>query len=384
MSVLFGGRSQRVATQFGSLVPNRRSGGIGKHVTDDDALKQSIVWAAVMLRANMISTLPLDTFRKVDGLQIEVPKPPVLRKPSPHVRNMREWMFSSQVDLDRTGNAVGIITERDGVGLPRAIELQAMKNVTVVSKDGEITYRISGKEYAAADIWHERQYTVPGLFVGLSPIAHAALSLGVYASANELAIEWFTKHGQRSGGHLKNTGKSLDGVDVDAIKDRYKIATEGGDLFVTGNDWELNFSESADNDLEFLKTQNVAALDICRFFGVPGDVIDIAQSGSSVTYANVTQRFLQLLVIYLQAPITRREDALSDLLAQPRFVKLNTDALLRMDPKGVTDNIAAQIKARILAPSEGRALINRPPLTPEQISEFASLFPKDFSTAGRN
>lgn len=382
MTVLFG-RSQRVSTQFGSLVPSRASG-FGKTFTADDALKQSVVWAAVMLRANIISTLPLDTYRNVEGLQVEVPKPPVLKKPNKHVRNMREWMFSSQVDLDRTGNTVGIITEKDGVGLPRAIELQAMKNVTIVSKDGEIKYKIGGKEYAANEIWHERQYTVPGLFVGLSPIAHAALALGVYSSANELAMEWFTKHGQRSGGHLKNKEKSLEGINIDAIKERYKIATEGGDLFVTGNDWELKFSEAADNDLEFLKTQNVAALDICRYFGVPGDVIDIAQSGSSVTYANVTQRFLQLLVIHLQPPITRREDALSDLMAAPRFVKLNTDALLRMDPKGVTDNLNAQVKGRLRAPSEARALLNLPPLTPEQISEFASLFPKDFSTAGRS
>jgi hypothetical protein len=37
-----------------------------------------------------------------------------------------------------------------------------------------LEYRIRGKLYDPEHIWHEKQFTVAGLPVGLSPIDHAA------------------------------------------------------------------------------------------------------------------------------------------------------------------------------------------------------------------
>jgi hypothetical protein len=55
-------------------------------------------------------------------------------------------------------------------------------------------------------------------------------------------------------------------------------------------------------------------------------------------------------------------------------VKLNTDALLRMDPEARARTIGSQITNRTLAPSEARALENRPPFTEDQLAEFDRLF----------
>jgi len=71
--------------------------------------------------------------------------------------------------------------------------------------------------------------------------------------------------------------------------------------------------------------------------------------------------------------IIRRENALSQMLPRPRFVKLNTDALLRMDPASRAQMLKVQIDARTLAPSEARALDNRKPFTVDQIAEFDEL-----------
>src|SRR2546421_10247419 len=82
-----------------------------------------------------------------------------------------EWRYSSQVELDRTGNSVGIIKARNAVdGYPSQIELHPSSAVTLVYKEGVLKYRIDGVLYDKEDIWHEKQDTVAGLDMGLSPV----------------------------------------------------------------------------------------------------------------------------------------------------------------------------------------------------------------------
>lgn len=376
-SFLFGpsGGSQRSSSGSVGLLPPRGSGfGSLRRVTGDSALRQSATWASLRLRADLISSFPIDTFRKVDGIQVEVPKPPVIVNPSPgKTLTMREWMYSSQIDLDRFGNCFGIIRETDAFGKPRRIDLVANSDVVVTVKDDVVSYRIKNKPYAAEQIWHEKQYTLPGLAVGLSPIAYAAWSLGLWQSAAEFAHEWFGNHGIIPNAHLRNKNKTLTETEADVAKARYKVAVEGGDIFVTGNDWEFNTVPAALADARFLEAQQYSDLDAVRFFGVPGDMVDVSSKGASITYANITQRNLQLLIMNLGGAVARREDALSSILPEPRFVKLNTNAILRMDPKTQSEIFIAEVAGKITAPSEVRALMNREPFTPAQIAEFEEL-----------
>jgi hypothetical protein len=114
--------------------------------------------------------------------------------------------------------------------------------------------------------------------------------------------------------------------------------------------------------------------DVCRFFGVPGDLVDAQTSTGSVTYASITQRNLQLLIMNLQPAYIRREKALSAALPKPRYVKFNTDAtVLRMDPEARTTAILSRVAGKTLAPSEARELDNLPPFTADQLAEFADL-----------
>lgn len=353
--------------------------------TPDRALRHSAVWACLRLRADLVSTTPLDVFRKVDGTQVEVPKPPLLVSPSGERVDITEWLYSSQFDLDRFGNAFGIITERDGQGFPKRIDLVPAQDVSVIVRDGDLShYLISGQRYEARDIWHERQFTAPGMHVGMSPIAYAAWSIGTYLSAQEFAYDWFNS-GAAPTGHLRNTQvQTVSPDDADAIKARFKRATDNRELFVTGRDWEYSFQQVPANTVMFLDEQKYGIGDVCRFLGVPGDMIDAESSTGSVTYANVSQRNLQLLVINLGPSFVRRERALSRAMPAPRFAKFNTDALMRMDPKGRSEKLLAEVAGRLTAPSEARALENRPDFTDAQLAEFDRLFgvPRPPSTNG--
>ncbi|RMI92039.1 phage portal protein [Streptomyces sp. ZS0098] len=351
------------------------------HVTNETALRNSAVWACLRLRADLMSSFPIDVYRYVGGIQVEVPKPPVLVSPGGMEMGIREWMYSTQFDLDRGGNSFGIITERSGVigpdgrGLPGRVDLVELGAVSVRGNGPTITkYVIDGHEYEPWDVWHERQYTVAGCPLGLSPVAFAAWTIEETLSAQQFARDWFAG-GAVPLAELKNNAKTIDREAARIARENFRAAVDSSGLFVHGVDWEYKPIQAVASQSSFLEARQYGAQDIARFFGVPGDLVDVAVSGSSVTYANISQRNLQFLIMNLGPAVGRREDAFSRrLVSGPRFVKLNTDALLRMDPEARTRTIGARIVARTLAPSEARALDNLPPFTEEQLAEFDRLF----------
>ncbi|MFF0469338.1 phage portal protein [Micromonospora zamorensis] len=370
---LFSPRRTRAASGMTVPPPGRSSLFGSATVTNETALRHSAVWACLRLRADLISTLPVDAYRKVDGVQVEVPKPPILVNPGGERVGIHEWIYSTQFDLDRSGNCFGVITERNGLGLPARIDLVQLGDVSVSDVGGEIKYHIGGDTYRPADVWHERQYTVPGLIVGLSPVAYAAWSIGSYLSAQDFSLGWFGNSAIPAA-ELVNTQKTLNQKEALVAKTSYEAAVRSGGLFVHGNDWELKPMQAVDSQTRFLETMQYGVPDIARFFGCPADLIDSAAGGSSVTYANITQRNLQLLIMNLGPAISRRENALSNLLSKPRFVKLNAGALLRMDPQTRAATIKTQLDSRVLAPSEARALDDRAPLTSDQLAEFDRVY----------
>lgn len=371
MSILFRGLSFPTAAE---LIPRRKASRAPRTVSTQDAMHHSVVWACLRLRADLISTSPVDVYRDVGGRAVDVPKPPVLVTPGGSKVDITEWLYSSQVDLDRFGNTFGLITARDGLGFPARIELLPAEGVTVLTKNGEVTgYRYLGQSFTPEQIWHEKQFTVAGLPVGLSPLAHAALSLATGISAHEFVANWFNGSGVPAA-HLKNTTQTLNPEESAAVKDRYNSSVTDGDVFVTGADWEFKMMGATASDSGFLEAIHASSSDLCRFLGVPGDMVDVDEKTGSITYASITQRNLQLLIMNLGPAVTRRERALSRLLPQPRYAKLNTDAVvLRMDPAARAELNKTLIESKQRTPSEVREKDDLPPFTPEQVAEIQAL-----------
>jgi HK97 family phage portal protein len=347
-------------------------------VNNESALRHSAVWACLRLRANLISTFPVDVYRKPQyGLPpIEIPPPPIIVAPDAGKMDIIEFLYSTQFDLDRAGNSVGIITEVNGYGLPARIELVPLAWVSCRVKNNRVhQWFIQGEEYTPDKIWHEKQYTVAGFHFGLSPIMYAAWCISEQLSIQDFALSWFTNGGiPRS--HLRNTTLATpDNNQTDIIKARVKESVHSGDVLVTGKDWEYSMVQAEQTGMEWIEARKLGPTDIARFFDVPSDLIDAAVSGSNVTYANVVQRNIQFLTMGLGPPVKRRENSLNKLLPVMQYVKLNTDSLLRMDPKTRTEMLKLQIDSRILTPNEARLLDDREPLTDEQYKEFARFWP---------
>lgn len=73
-------RERRDAFATPEIPPNSARGGslVGTaYVGPDSAMRSSAVWAALRLRSDLVSTMPVDAFRDVDGVRLQVNLPAV-------------------------------------------------------------------------------------------------------------------------------------------------------------------------------------------------------------------------------------------------------------------------------------------------------------------
>jgi len=375
-------RERAVSLPGAGVVPGR-GGRVGsaRAVTTNRALQQSVVWASQRLRADLISLMPVDVYRpsKAAGINVPAPTPQVLAEPCEvadgHPMSIGEWLYAGQIALDRTGNNVGVITARDAFGLPARIELVDPDIVTARIRGRRILeWRINGEKHDPSVIWHERQFHAPGLPIGLSPIAYAALALAGGLSALEFAVEWF-ENGAVPSAILRNGGVTVEPEDAEIIETRWDATVRNGGVLAVGKDWEYVPVAGKAAETAFIEQLDYTDVALTRFFGVPADMVDVkVEHSSTVRYANITQRNLQLLVMNLGGAVKRREDALSRLVPGTRFVKLNRDAVLAMDAKTRAEVFRTQIDSRTRTPDEVRAIEDLPPLDDAAYTQFDRLF----------
>lgn len=375
---LFFTRSAALPEYAAGVGVDLRSAG-GARVSRRKAMTHSVVWAATQLRADLTSLMPVDVYRPTKGRNLEVDTPPVLQRPAEFAEGkamtIGEWLYATQVSLDTTGNAVGLIRAFDAMGVPAQIEPVDMDEVSFTVRGTRIVeYRIAGELVDSKFIWHERQYTAAGIPVGLSPITFAALQLSSGIAAQEFARDWFS-NGAVPSAILRNSKRTLTGDQATAAKKKFQETIRNGDVFTTGSDWEYVPVSAKAAESGWIDQMQYTNADICRFMRVPADMVDVGVDGSSsITYANITQRNLQLLVMNLGGSIKRREDALSQLTPGGRFVKLNRNAVLAMDAKSRADLLKTRIDARTITPDEARAIEDQPPLNEDDYQQFDRLF----------
>ncbi len=341
--------------------------------TQDTALRNSVWWACLMIRANVMSTFPLDVYRPAaGGLGVPVKPGPFFTSPAPGL-DLTEYLFGTRVDLDRYGNSVDIVTGRNSYGKVTEVQPVTMgPGVRAVVKDDQIVeWRINNDTYRPDEIWHQKQYTVKGQPLGLPVLGYAAYSMSVYESAQQFALDWFGMGASPRGVLKSNKQDNVSAQMRQAAKDQFKAATMAGDIFVTGREWEWTPAAADTMSPNFLAQQAESGRDVCRYLGVPASMVDVEVSTGNITYANVTQANLQWLITQVGPAVTRMERSWTMYTTPgPWYVKFNTDALLRMDPATRSTVLMAQLAAKAKTPTEVRALDNLPPYTPDQLEEL--------------
>jgi HK97 family phage portal protein len=349
-------RHDRDLFQIGSIVPTPTYAAVP--VNPSTALQHSAVWACVNLIAGSISTLPLAAYR--DGDQEPLPAlPPILRQPSAGW-TLPEFTYAALQSALLRGNAFGLIVDRAGAGLlPSQVELLANERVQVETNSRTI-WRIDGHEVDPASIWHLRAFTASGQILGLSPIAHARQAIGLGLGAERYGAKFFGESAIPSG--VLTSDQDIRDERAANLKARWKQAHQGNrDIAVLGSGARFQSVSIAPEEAQFLETTQANVRTICRYFGVQPELIG-ADSGNSLTYANVEQRALDFLTFGLRPWLVRLETALSALLSSTTTVKFNAAALVRTDLLTRYQAHESAIRAGWKLRSEVRELEDLPPI----------------------
>lgn len=343
--------------RFGPLAPQAS-------VTTESAMRLSAVWACVRLLAGVGSTLPLDTYRIVNGVTSEVRRPSLFDQPSPGVA-LPTWLYQVWSSLLTDGNAYGVATEFGANSYPSSVELLDPSLVSwrpdadagwVALLDGRPVDR-----WPNGPLWHVPLFTMPGAPYGLSPVQNARQSIAAGIAAESFGSQFFTAGGNPNA--ILYSESELSAEQAAGIKSAFTAATSmNREPAVMGAGLRYERIQVSPEEAQFLDTQRFTVEQIARIYGVFPEMIGGATSGSNVTYANREQRAADWLTFGLMPYLIPIEEALSSLVPRPQRVRFNTDALLRSDTKTRYEAHAIGLSAGFLTVDEVRALEDLEPL----------------------
>lgn len=309
----------------------------GVSVDTESASRHAAVFACRDLIGRLVSTLPVHEFDRVGGVQRELATPPVLTKPDGDL-DVTNWLYQQLDSALITGNAFGLIQRYDNRGWPTQIASvpEACVGWSRRGRFGPVDWTLEGEEigkWPAGDLWHFPAYTLAGCPVGVSPVRYAALTIGIGLAAQRFGGTWF-RDGMVPSGLLTNEDEVPKEV-ADLVKEMWRDTLAGNrEPVVLGDGWNYHAISISPEESQFLDTIQANKADVAMFFGVEPEAIGATRAGgSSVVYQNIGQANTNLLVRTINAWIVRLEHALTDIRPRPRYVKLNPNALLRVDPE---------------------------------------------------
>jgi HK97 family phage portal protein len=332
----------------------------GEPVTIDSALRLSTVWGCVRLLADSVSTLPLHVYRGDD--RAPIPTPPLLARPSADFPELADWLWACMASLLLRGNAWGVITNRAGAGLlPAQVDLVHPDRVAVTVEDGQNVIRIGGVKYDRAALFHVKAYPFPGSMLGLSPIAYARESIGLGLGAERYGAQFFDDAAIPSG--VLTSDQRIGQEKADELKARWKQRHKSRrDIAVLGDGAKFQAITIAPDEAQFIQTQKFSVATICRFYGVPPEMM-AGETAGHEAYTSPEMRGTDFLTFILRPWLYRVERAISSqLLASTQTAKFNAGGFVRATLRDRYEAHRIGIEAGFLTRNEARELEDRPPI----------------------
>jgi HK97 family phage portal protein len=343
------------------LAEEARPTASGEPVTIDKALQLSTVWDCVRLLADSVSTLPLHVYRGDD--RDPIPTPPLLQRPSADFPELADWLWAIMASLLLRGNAWGVITDRRGAGLlPAQVDLVHPDRVAVTTDgEGRRVIRVNGVEQNPADLFHVKAYPWPGQLEGLSPIAYAREAMGLGLAAEKYGAAYFGDAMVPSA--VLESDQDIKRESAQKLKAEYValLKRRRRDIAVLGSGAKLRAIAIAPDEAQFIQTQKFNVSTICRFYGVPPEMM-AGETAGHEAYTSPEMRGTDFLTFTLRPWLYRIERAVSGLLPRTQKARFNAGGFVRATLKDRYEAHESGIRAGWLLRSEVRELEDRPPI----------------------
>ncbi|MFZ9158725.1 MAG: phage portal protein, partial [Ilumatobacteraceae bacterium] len=297
------------------------------------SLEITTVYACVRLISDSISTMPMDTFIRVDGDRRPYrPRPTWLDYPDIGVTRIEHFQ-QVLVSLLLDGNAFVRINRReDGEVLGLSV-LNPQKVQVHRDGSGQIYYTFETvARIDAADMLHITELRLPGELRGKSRIDLLKENLGLASALQEFAGRFFG-NGSNAGGIIewpgnltKEQAKNL----VEAFEEGHKGLRRSHRPGVLFGGATYKQTTVAPNDSQFLESRRFAVEEIARIFRCPPSMLGVTEPGAS-SYASVEANGIHFVMHTLRPYVQKLEEAYSRLLPGVAFFKINIDGLMRGD-----------------------------------------------------
>jgi HK97 family phage portal protein len=351
----------------GSLAGNVHSGVV---VTEDTAMRLTVVAAAVRIISEAVAGLPFDAVKSDGEIRKTVEPPPaIISDPfgggaNTALLSRRSGFGQLMVSLLLRGNAYCAVLATDRMGRPTRLRVLHPDNVRCEFDDeGNRVYTVDREPVPASSIVHLMGMSYPGAATGISVIQYAREAIGLGLAAEQFGARFFGSGAHMTG--LVEVPGDLDKERARQLKESMQ-ASHGGlsnshtvGVLSGGATWKA-ISVTPD-DAQFLGTRAAQNLDLAMLFGVPPHMLGQVDKTTSWG-TGIEQQGLGFLAYTLAAWLGRFEDAWSAMLARPLAAKFNVDALLRTDAAGRMAFYSAARAAGILTQNEIRALENFGPV----------------------
>lgn len=307
-----------------------RAGSIPR-ATVREALGIPAVFRAVTLMATVTATLVLREYVNERELK---PAAPVIRRPN-REWSYRDFMRDTVMYGAAYGEAIALVTERDAGGF--ASNLAVVRPDRIQSDWDGIrhdwyTYDRNGKrfDYRREDVVHITPFIRdPGDGRGRGPLQICGVATNVAVEAEMWASRFFV--GSVPSVFLE-AKVPLAGDDPQTIKDKWMEDPPNVPKVGYGIEPHMIAVDPEGAQLPSIRLQNRG--EVALMFGISGRLLEYAESGSSITYANVGDLATELVRLSLHPTYLEPiEQAFSDLRPRGTEVRFDVDGFQRADQK---------------------------------------------------
>lgn len=350
----------------------------GQRVTEESAMRTSVVFACVKVLAESLGQVPLILYEregKIRRRATDHPLYPILHHRANTWQTAAEYREMMQGHLALRGNAYALMDWGSRGDIKQLIPLHPGRVTPERMDSGRIRYAVREEEtitrgasvqyYSEDQIHHLRGLSSDGL-VGLSPIGQARESVGIALAAQDYGARFF-QNDAKPGGLIEHPGFFKDQAALDRFKRGWQESQTGVNRHKTAvleNGLKYKEVGMSNLDAQFLESRKFQVEDLARMFRMMLHMI--GHTEKATTWGTGIEQLTIAFVVYTLGPwLVKWEQAiLRDMITEPDdyYAEFLTDGLLRGDTKARYEAYASAIDHGWLTRNEVRIAENRNPL----------------------
>ncbi|QOL34599.1 phage portal protein [Bifidobacterium lemurum] len=245
----------------------------------------------------------------------------------------------------------------------------AVTDMSADPRRSDIRYSWRGLTFGREDVIHKRLVAVPGRLRGLGPIGSCRVELEGMADTRDFAANWREEAGVPSG--IYTTEVEISDEEADDAKRRIMSAKSGQPL-VLGKNVRYARTLLSPEDMQFVQSRQFDGVQVARLFGIPANLMLTGTDGSSLTYTNIEQSWIEFSSYTLAAYADPICEALGELLPGRRAVAMDWDSSRRSDTGTRYAAYKTALEAGFLTVGEVRAREGLAPLETQPDKETSN------------